>query len=159
MDKAITTALLIIAGVVCTIFLFNAVYPMVNRSSQAMVSMSDTMDDRMKSRISIVHVASTADRLTSYVWVKNVGSTRIHNIEKCDIFFGQEGDFSRIPYEDDAGEAYPRWSYVIENGDQWINNITVKFTITFDSDPGAGTYFVKVVIPNGIETSDFFSVS
>ncbi len=159
MDKAITTALLIIAGVVCTIFIFNAVYPMVNRSSQAMISMTDTMDDRMKSRISIVHVASAADRQTSYVWVKNVGSTRIYNIEKCDIFFGQEGNFARIPYEGDAGETYPRWSYDIENGTEWVNNVTVKFTITYDIDPGSGTYYVKVVIPNGIEASDFFSVS
>ena len=30
MDKAITTALLIIAGVICMVFVFNSVYPMVN---------------------------------------------------------------------------------------------------------------------------------
>ena len=65
MDKIITTALLIIAGVICTIFVFNAVYPMVNRSSQAMVSMSDTMDDRMKSRINFVYEANSVDRLTT----------------------------------------------------------------------------------------------
>jgi len=158
LDKAITTALLIIAGIVCTIFVFNAVYPMVNRSSQAMVSMSDSIDDRMKSRINIVHQANSADRLTVYVWVKNVGSTRIVAIEECDMFFGQEDDFARVPYVDDAGGSYPRWSYTIENDTEWKSNVTVKFTITYDTDPGAGTYFVKVVLPNGIADEDFFSM-
>ena len=64
MDKAITTALLIIAGVVCMIFVFNSVYPMINRSSAAMVSMAETVDERMKSRINIVHAANSANRTT-----------------------------------------------------------------------------------------------
>jgi archaellum component FlaF (FlaF/FlaG flagellin family) len=158
-DKVVTTALLIIAGVICTIFVFNTVYPMVNRSSEAMVSMTESIDDRMKSRISIVHEANSADRLTAYVWVKNVGTARILSIEECDVFFGQENDFSRISYVDDAGGSYPQWTYSIENDTEWKSNVTIKITITYDSDPGAGTYFVKVVIPNGISNEDFFSMS
>jgi hypothetical protein len=34
----------------------------------------------------------------------------------------------------------------------------VKITISYDADPGAGTYFVKVVIPNGISDEYFFSM-
>ncbi|RLC95273.1 MAG: hypothetical protein DRI39_00570 [Chloroflexi bacterium] len=159
MDKAITTALLIIAGIICTIFVFNTVYPMVNRSSSAMVSMTDQIDNRMKSRISIVHEAHTADRLTVYVWVKNVGTTRIDGVDDCDLFFGQEGNFNRVPYVTDAGSSYPRWDYEVENDTEWKPNVTVKFTISYDSDPGTGTYFVKVVLPNGIDDEDFFSMS
>ncbi len=159
MDKAITTALLIIAGVICTIFLFNAVYPMVNRSVQSMTSMTDDINERMKSKISIVHEANTADRQTVYIWVKNVGESRIVVIEESDVFFGQENNFSRIPYVDDAGGAYPRWSYTLENDTEWKSNATLKITISYDSDPGAATYFVKVVIPNGISDEDFFSMS
>jgi archaellum component FlaF (FlaF/FlaG flagellin family) len=96
LEKAITTALLIIAGVVCMIFVFNSVYPMVNRSSQAMVSMAEQVDQRMKSRISIVHAASSANRTEVYVWVKNIGTQRIVDIESSDMFFGQEGDFERV---------------------------------------------------------------
>ena len=106
MDKAITTALLVIAGVICIMFIFNSVYPAVNRSSQAMVSMSETLNERMKSRINIVHAAGSADRTNVYIWVKNVGSTRIVKIEESDIFFGQEDDFARIPYLTDADEDY-----------------------------------------------------
>jgi len=157
-DKAITTALLIIAGVICMIFVFNSVYPMISRSSQAMVSMADTIDERMKSRVSIVHAANSADRKTVYLWVKNVGSSRILSIEESDLFFGEEDDFSRIPYVDDAGGGYPRWDYTLENDTEWQKSATLKITITYDADPGAGTYFAKVIIPNGVSDEYYFSM-
>ena len=158
MDKTITTALLILAGVVCMIFIFNSVFPMINRSSQAMVSMADTIDDRMKSRINIVHAANSVDRQTVYLWVKNIGSSRIVSIEESDLFFGQEDDFARIPYVTDAGASYPRWAYNIENDDLWVTGATVKVTISYDSDPGAATYYAKIVIPNGISDEYYFSM-
>jgi hypothetical protein len=157
-DKAITTALLIIAGVVCMIFVFNSVYPMVNRSSQAMVSMAEQVDERMKSRINIVHAANSADRRSVYLWIKNVGTQRIVNIDESDLFFGQETDFARIPYVDDAEGDYPRWAYGIENDTEWQNGATVNITISYDSDPGAGTYFSKFIIPNGISDEYYFSM-
>ena len=158
MEKAITTALLIIAGVVCMIFVFNSVYPMVNSSSQAVASMAERVDERMKSRINIVHAASSANRTTVYLWIKNVGTQRIVNVEDSDLFFGQENNFNRIPYQDDAGDAYPRWEYVLENDTEWRTSATIKITITYSSDPGAGTYFVKFIIPNGISDDFYFSM-
>jgi len=140
------------------IFVFNSVYPMISRSSQAMVSMADTIDERMKSRISIVHAANSADRKTVYLWVKNVGSSRILSIEESDLFFGEEDDFSRIPYVDDAGGGYPRWDYTLENDTEWQSSATLKITITYDADPGAGTYFAKVIIPNGVSDEYYFSM-
>jgi len=157
-DKVITTALLIIAGIVCAVFMFNTVYPMINRSGQAMVNTADKIDERMQSRVNIVHAANTADRKTVYVWVKNVGNLRIVSIEESDVFFGQENDFCRVPYVDDAGESYPRWAYTLENDTEWKTGATVKFTITYNADPGAGTYFVKIVIPNGILDEYYFSM-
>jgi len=157
-DKAVTTALLIIAGVVCMVFVFNSVYPMVNRSSQAVVTMADTMDDRMKSRVSIVHAASSADRQTVYLWVKNIGSSRIVSIDDSDLFFGQEDDFSRVSYTDDAGGSYPYWEYEFENGTEWRSGVTVKITITYNADPGSGTYYAKFIIPNGISDEYYFSM-
>ena len=109
MDKIVTTTLLIISGVVCAIFLFNSVFPMINRSSAAITTMSDNLDSRMKSRISIVNAANSADRKTIYIWVKNVGSQEIQSIDQSDLFFGLEGNYARIPYVDDASGAYPSW--------------------------------------------------
>ena len=158
MDKAITTALLVIAGVICIMFVFNSVYPAVNRSSQAMVSMSETINERMKSRINIVHTANSDNRTNVYLWVKNVGSTRIVNIDELDVFLGQSGNFTRISYVDDAGGSYPQWTYSLENDTEWLNGVTMKIDITFDTDPGSGTYFTKVVITNGISDENYFSM-
>ena len=158
MEKVVTTTLLIIAGVVCSIFMFNSVFPVVNRSSEAMVAMTDKLDERMKSRISIVHATATGDRHTVYIWIKNVGSTRVSSITDSDIFFGKEGNFMRIPYVANAGGAYPSWNFTIENDTEWGTNATLKITITYDTDPGAGTYYIKVVIPNGISDEYYFSM-
>jgi archaellum component FlaF (FlaF/FlaG flagellin family) len=157
-DKAVTTALLIIAGVVCMIFVFNSVYPMVNRSSQAMVSMAEQVDERMKTRISIVHAANSANRTSVYLWAKNIGQQRIVAIEDCDLFFGQEGDFQRIPYSGNVSGIYPQWAYALENDTQWQTSATLKLTITFSTDPGTGTYFAKFILPNGIYDEYYFSM-
>jgi hypothetical protein len=157
-DKAITTALLIVAGIVCMIFVFNSVYPMINRSSQAMTSMADTVDERMKSRINIVHAANSADRTEVYIWIKNVGDQRISGIQESDLFFGPEDDFDRVPYTSDAGGVSPSWDYALENDTEWMTSATVKITVTYSSPPAAGTYFVKFIIPNGIADDFYFSM-
>ncbi len=158
MEKAITTALFIIAGVVCMIFVFNSVYPMVNHSSQAMASMAEQVDERMKSRINIVHAANSADHKSVYLWIKNVGTQRIVSIENSDLFFGQEDNFNRIPYKTEAGGAYPQWDFVLENDTEWQTSATLKVTITYESDPGIGTYYAKFIIPNGISDDFYFSM-
>jgi hypothetical protein len=157
-DKAITTALFIIAGVVCMIFVFNSVYPTINRSSQAMVSMAEQVDERMKSRISIVHAANSANRTSVYLWIKNVGTQRIVAIEASDLFFGPSDNFSRIPYAADAGGNYPQWAYTLENDTEWQTSATLKVTITYSSDPGTGTYYAKFIIPIGISDEYYFSM-
>jgi archaellum component FlaF (FlaF/FlaG flagellin family) len=157
-EKAVTTALLVIAGVVCMIFVFNSVYPMVNRSSQAMVSMAEQVDERMKSRINIVHAANTANRTSVYLWVKNVGTQRIVSVEDSDLFFGQETDFELVPYKTFAEGSYPQWDCELENDTEWQTSATLKITITYSSDPGAGTYYSKFIIPNGISDEYYFSM-
>jgi hypothetical protein len=158
LDKAITTALLIVAGVICIIFVFNSVYPMINRSSDAMASMAQTVDERMKSRINVVHTASSADREEVYIWIKNVGAQRIDAVESSDLFFGLEGNFDRIPYTGDAGGNKPYWDFTLVNDDMWETSATLKITVYYDSDPGQGTYFVKFIIPNGISDEFYFSM-
>jgi hypothetical protein len=151
-DKAITTALLIVAGVVCMIFVFNSVYPMINHSSAAMVSMAEQVDERMKSR------TNNSTRTEVYLWIKNIGTQRIVAVEESDLFFGQEDNFNRVPYYTDAGEDYPYWDFELENDTAWETSATIKVTITYSSDPGAGTYFTKFIIPNGISDEYYFSM-
>ena len=147
------TVLLIIAGVVCTVAVFNAVYPAIGYSSGAVVTITGKISDRIKSQIEIVEaVAQSADVL---VWVKNVGAAQIGGIEQSDVFFGKQGDLSRIPCGE-AGSPKPYWDYMIENDTEWMPTATLKITIHL-TEPPSGTYFVKMVTPNGVSDEYQFS--
>jgi hypothetical protein len=140
------------------IFVFNSVYPMINRSSSAMVSMAEQVDQRMQSRINIVHAANTADRTKVYIWIKNVGTQRVVAVKESDLFFGQEDKFDRVAYAGDEPTTYPQWDFSLENDTEWVTSATLKITITYLTDPGAGTYYVKFIIPNGISDEFYFSM-
>ena len=153
MDKAIVTVLLVIVSVTCVVFIFNALYPTVNRSSAALVSMASGIDDRMKSQVKIIHTVGYTSSNCALAWVKNIGSSRIGAIENSDVFFGPEGDFSRVPY---GGGCTPCWQYTVENDTEWKPTATLKLTITHSISPDT-TYFLKMVIPNGISDEYYFS--
>jgi len=182
-DKAIITMMLVIAGVVCVSFMFNSLYPAINRSSDAVVSMSAAVDDRIKSQVDIIHAVSEYDSKDTgdywndmnsnshfdiFAWVKNVGTSRILAPEKSDIFFGEEGDFQRIPYVDHAGGSAPYWEYTVEdNADEWSKSKTIKINIVYTKsisnfgDTGLSTsttYRIKTIIPNGITDEIYFSL-
>jgi len=170
MEKTIVTALLILAGVVCAVLIFNAVFPAVGQSSAAVVSMTNTISDRVRSQVEIIHVTGELDSdgvfqdtnadgyFNVFVWVKNVGSSRIMAIDESDVFFGEVGDFDRIPYVNDAGGSLPSWTMSLENHTEWSPAATLKITIYFSSPLSSGTYFLKVVIPNGISDEFTFSM-
>lgn len=154
MDKIIVTALLIIAGAISAILVFNALYPAIGQSSDAITSMQGRVDERMKSQIEIVHATKFGS--DALVWVKNVGSLRISAPEACDVFFGPQGNFTRLSYNTGSG-VY--WQYSIEgSGTDWNPTTTMKITIKGYSFLGAGTrYFVKVVVPIGVSADYYFS--
>lgn len=152
------------------VFLFNAIYPTIGHSSSALVGITTKVDDRIKSQVSIVHAVgeltangtwqdSNSDGdFDVFVWVKNVGDSRILGIDQSDVFFGQEGNFSRIPY---GGVDYPRWEYQIENNNtEWGPAATLKVNIIYSSASylSPGTYLIKVITPNGVGDEDYFSM-
>lgn len=153
MDKILVTMLLIIAGIVCSIVVLNAVYPAITGSSGAIVEAANKIDDRIKSNIKIIEM--THQDTDTYIWIKNTGVSRIDGINNSDIFFGLEGNFSRIPY---GGSTPPYWIYEIENDGRWNPSATLKITI-YSDNPVAGTYFFKIVIPNGLADQRFYSTS
>ena len=164
--------MLTIAGVAAAGAILNAVLPALSRSSGAVITSSAKVDDRLKSDIEIVHVVGELDSAGAFqdtnadglfdvfLWVKNVGLTRIDSIPQADVFLGKIGNFPRIAHESElqAGQ-YPRWGYAIEgNATEWGPKITLKITVTWDSTQSAGNYDVKVIIPNGVTDEQFFSM-
>lgn len=155
MDKIVVTSLLIIAGVVAAVILYNAVYPAVADSSDALTRRQKQIDERLQSQIEIIHAAprgAISDQ--AWVWVKNVGSQRISAIESCDVFFGPEGDFSRL----DCGNGDGEWQYEVENGSEWNPSATLKISVDYTEELSEGTrYYVKVTTPNGVSDEYYFS--
>ena len=157
MDKIIVTALLIVAGVVAAIVLYNAVYPAIADSGDALTRRQRQIDERLQSQIEIIHAAPWGESSdVAWVWVKNVGSRRISAIESCDIFFGPEGNFRRLTY----GAAEGGWDYVVEQGTEWDPTMTLKITISNHDGETLDVqtrYFVKVTTPNGVSDEYYFS--
>lgn len=153
MDKVIITGLLIIAGVVTTVLLYNTVYPAIVQSGDALTVQQRHIDDRLQTQIRIIH-AAPIDEVSNEVrvWIKNVGGRRIAPVESCDVFFGPEGAFTRMSYGSD-------WSsYEIENGSAWDPTTTLRITLMHKDNIDDDTrYYIKVATPNGIWDEYYFS--
>jgi hypothetical protein len=155
MDKVIVTLLLIIAGVVCSVVIINAAYPAITGSTGAITDTTSKINDRIRSQIKIIEIAGDDTEL--YVWVKNIGASRILSIESCDVFFGPEAGFERVPHGG-PGSSEPYWDYTIENSDKWGPTATIKVTV-HSSGTLSGTYYFKIVIPNGISDETIYSTT
>jgi archaellum component FlaF (FlaF/FlaG flagellin family) len=163
LDKIVVTSLLIIAGVVAAVVLYNAVYPAIAESGDALTRRQRQIDERLQSQIEIIHAAPYGVSSNEvWVWVKNVGSRRISAIESCDVFFGPEGNFGSLSYGASAGG----WTYEVEQGDNWDPTTTLKITIyNYDyDDNGVGDnladgtrYFLKMTTPSGVSDDYYFS--
>ncbi len=151
MDKVMVTLLLLVAGIVCSLVLLNAVYPAITGSSGAIVDASSKIDDRIRSNIAIIEISHSDSN--AYVWIKNVGASSIGGIGNSDVFFGPLGNFARIPY---GGSIAPYWDYSLENDTRWGPSATLKITVHYTSTP-SGEYYFKLVTPNGISATDYYS--
>lgn len=155
MDKVLVTIFLIIGGIVCCMVVINAIFPAITQSAGAIADASSKIDDRIRCKIEIIEVSDSGNDV--YVWIKNIGASRIGGISSSDIFFGPEGNFARIPY-DETGTSKPCWNYTIESGTEWKPTDTVKITIYLTSTP-SGSYYFKIVLPNGISDQEIYSTS
>jgi flagellar protein FlaG len=156
-EKTITTALLVIAAVVATVALINAVLPAVGKSSSALSEANSEVADRIKTDVEIVLASgnTTGDVVT--FWAKNVGSKSIKPITKSDVFLQTSSSITRIPYTADSA-SNPRWSYTIEGGgSSWDQSVTLKVVIRRSSGT---TGLLKVIMSlyNSVSAEKEFSI-
>ncbi|MHB8378139.1 MAG: hypothetical protein ACYDEB_14465 [Dehalococcoidia bacterium] len=150
--------MLTIAAIVSVIAVSNAVLPSVGRTTGALISTSSVVQDRIASQIQIVNATGQNASPLSNVWVKNIGSSTIAPLNRTDVFFGPTGNFQRIPYGG-AGCTAPCWEYTIENSTVYDPTATLRITVHNSINLATGqTYYVKVVTPNGISDSAYFTV-
>ncbi len=151
--------MLTIASIVAIVAVTNAVLPSVGRTSGALISASGVIENRIGSQIEIVHATGQNGNPDATVWVKNIGSTAVDPISRVDVFFGPADNFQRIP-QGAAGCSAPCWEYTLENSTTtWEQTATLRVTIHSGSNlTTSTTYFAKIVTPNGIDDSKFFTV-
>ena len=163
MDKVITSAMLMIASVIAAVALMNAVLPAMGKSAGALTTANGVAADRIKTDIAIVHATGddTNDKIT--VWVKNIGTQAIKPVTSSDVFLTSSSAVTRLPYV--SGCTSECWDYCIESGgagciagsgSDWIQAVTVKFTLK--TTISTGTYNVSVSVLNAVEADKDFSV-
>lgn len=167
MDKVITTALLIVVSMAMALALFNVAYPAIIEGGDSITRMASRTDEQLQSQVEVIHAAGeiNADGVwqdtnanglfDAFIWVKNVGATRIIAVNQSDVFFGPEGNFSRIPHQSQAGGSYPYWIWQVENAAEWTPGATLKISIQYATPLSGGRYFIKVAIPSGV-SDDYF---
>ena len=156
MDKTITTALLVIAGIVATLALINAVLPAAGKSSSALLVANSDASDRIKTDIEIVFAMGSTGDSEIIFWAKNVGSKAIKVIDDSDVFLTTPTTVTRVPYTGSAS-ADPRWDYTIENGTQWSKSVTIKVALHMDS-VSTGVHEITFTVYNSINATKEFSI-
>jgi len=164
-EQVISTALLTIASVIAVAALVHTVYPSIMSMSSSFLTATSTVSDRIETDLKIIYVVNQSINLTN-VWVKNIGKNSIgySAIEMSDVFFGPEGNFERIPYDNSIPLPNNRWNYTIENNNdnnyKWDPLETLKITIRKDNIYATSPrdYYLKIVLYNGVWDEDHFSI-
>lgn len=160
-QNTISTAILIIAGVVAAAALINAMFPAVYSMSGSVTSVSDASSDRMKTDFRII--SEGLDPLSSsalHVYVKNTGRLAISgpNLAKTDVYFGSGSAL----YKCKAGASLPSWQYAIQDGNgdgTWNPGETMDITITAENyDFRSDRQFVRIAAYNGVATDHEFTL-
>ena len=155
MEKSITTAMFLIASIIAALALVNSVLPAMGKSAGALVTANKSASERIKTNIAIVHATGDAADNMVTVWVKNIGTQSIKPINASDVFLTTPTNVLRLPYV--ASCASECWDYSIEGGGtDWIQAVTVKFTIKTSVD--TGHYNVSVAVVNAVKAEKDFSV-
>ncbi len=155
MEKAITSALLIIASIIAAMALINAVIPAANKSSGALLMANSVAADRIRTDLEIVHASGndTSNKIT--LWVKNIGTKNIVPISSSDVILTTPSDVLRLPYV--LGCSSECWDYAVEGGgSDWSQSVTVKFTLS--TSVTTGVYSIKVSVVNAVSAVRDFSV-
>ena len=161
-SEVISSALLMIATVVATIALINAVIPSIYSMSGSITSVTANVNNQMKTDVKFIY--ETTDGLNHLTaWVKNTGETQIPltNFNLTDVFYGDaNGVMTRAQLNSTAN---PSWTFSVENGNgdnEWDPGETLRFDVTAPVDQPfvSGTdYKVRLTLYNGAYCEDYFT--
>ena len=160
-----TTAIFLITAVIAAGVLISAIFPVVYQMSGTFSAAGHASDQQIRTNIQIVlDVANQSQPQYVRVWIKNTGSVRIPvaDIQRSDVFCGDAGNFNRMSPATTGTLGDGQWTYVLTNpttSNSWNPGDTLEVdAYTTTINPNDPVYF-QFVLPNGISTSDQFTVS
>lgn len=145
-SEGVTTAILVVAGVVLTTLLVSTVLSQYYLVDTAIRGTARSVEDRVKTRIDIVHGAIEGDHFV--IFAKNTGRRVISKteIERSDLYFGKSCEtLYRL------GSGPGTWSYEeVEPDGVWSIGETLVIRVYNGTKVGPPPYCVKLILPNGV---------
>lgn len=160
--ETFTTAMFLIVAVISAGVMVNAIFPVVHTFTQSVTSSSHSAEERISTDIKVINTYADAGDHDARIWIKNVGSSRIHEneLQKADIYIGAIGDFDRMTYNVGGGDN--TWRYTIEDdsNNYWDPMETITLDIESPKIPAEGqlVYFA-FTMPNGVFRETEFTSS
>lgn len=159
-SEVISSALLMIATIIATVALINAVFPSIYGMSGTITTVTNNVNDQLKTDMKFIYeTTDNTNHMTA--WVKNTGRSNIYlaSFDKTDLFYGDaNGVMNRATLNGTTGSY---WTYTIENGNgdsTWGPGQTMRIDITAADDFVPGTdYKIRLTLPNGAFTEDYFT--
>lgn len=163
MEKAISTALFVIASVAAAIALINAVVPAMGRSSSALLNSNADATQRIQTDHDIVFVVGDRSANEITLWAKNVGSEVIDRIDEADLFLKTPSTAKRVQWASTGdcpnliSGGTECWEYVLEDGaSSWSTAGTIKITVRLNALE-LGVHEIKLTLRNGVSDEAQFS--
>lgn len=157
MEKTITTAILTIAAVMVALVLVNAMVPSSYTSSRTAAAVTSRLDTRMRTDLTIVHVAAETVGDQNYVriWLKNTGLATIDSIPRLDVVLAGSSGSKLYPH----GTGQGKWQYAILSDGQteWSPGATLRLDLQVAA-PLTGMHTAVVTTPTGVQVKDTFSL-
>ena len=153
-STVISTAIIVIAGVLMASIFAIAVISQVGAIDSTFKSLSRNALDKMKTSIDIVYL--TVNDTYFVVYVKNTGqrSISINELYSTDIYFGNGTKVKLYTY---GTSGLNIWNYTETISDNtWGTGETLIIRI-YNSTSIEGPYYIKIVLPNGVSDEDTFT--
>jgi hypothetical protein len=156
-QDTISTAILIVAVVIATTVVINAIYPAIMNAAGSVKSTAGDADSRSKTAVTISTYSFSPDYARLNIWMKNSGMVDI--VDPAAI---------RVYYGDDTGAMKNYHVYLCQLfavdplKTSWGPGETLQ--ISFGDDPAAelphdsGIHRIKVVLPNGATSETTFTI-
>lgn len=155
-SEVITTAILVIAGVIATAIVISSVYSQVYTLNSLIRINTRIHEDIAKTSIRIVHTSfnKTVDNSYLVVLVKNTGLRSIapQELTKTDVYIGNE-NCNMLYLYDFSSQSLGSWSYTLidlNSDGMWNPGETVILRV-HNKTSLFYPICVKVVLPNGVD--------